>query len=129
MKLRIFMGGLLLTSLCWSHAHPRDLEGRFVQSPLKPWFDTLKSKRGFCCSDADGNALADTDWESDNGRFRVRIPRYHDYQANTYSEEMIWMDVPPDAVITEPNRAGRTMVWPIYADGVTIRCFIPGSMS
>jgi hypothetical protein len=23
-----------------------------------------------------------------------------------------WIDVPDDAVINEPNRAGRTMVWP-----------------
>ena len=41
-----------------------------------------------------------------------------------------WLDVPDEAVITEPNRAGRTMVWPIrdYL-GITIRCFIPGSMT
>ena len=24
-----------------------------------------------------------------------------------------WIDVPDEAVITEPNRIGRTMVWPI----------------
>jgi hypothetical protein len=37
--------------------------------------------------------------------------------------------VPDDAVITEPNRAGRTMVWPVKgALGITIRCFLPGSM-
>ena len=41
-----------------------------------------------------------------------------------------WIDVPDDAVITEPNRAGRTMVWPIKgALGTTIRCFMPGSMT
>ncbi len=35
-----------------------------------------------------------------------------------------WVDVPEDAVITEPNRAGRTMVWPLKtAFGVSIRCF------
>jgi hypothetical protein len=44
------------------------------------------------------------------------------------------VDVPDDAVITEPNRAGRTMVWPYTADRRTnhprteIRCFMPGSM-
>jgi hypothetical protein len=31
---------------------------------------------------------------------------------------------PDDAVITEPNRAGRTMVWPMW-----VRCFLPGSMT
>jgi hypothetical protein len=36
----------------------------------------------------------------------------------------------PDAVITEPNRYGRTLVWPIKGSiGTTIRCFMPGSMT
>ena len=40
-----------------------------------------------------------------------------------------WIDVPDDAVITVPNRFGRTMVWPIKgASGISIRCFLPGSM-
>ena len=34
------------------------------------------------------------------GHYRVRI-------------EGEWVDVPDEAVITEPNRVGRTMVWPI----------------
>ena len=34
------------------------------------------------------------------GRYRVRI-------------EGEWHEVPEDAVITEPNRVGQTMVWPI----------------
>jgi hypothetical protein len=29
---------------------------------------------------------------------------------------MDWVDVPNEAVITEPNRAGRTMVWPRQHD-------------
>ena len=41
-----------------------------------------------------------------------------------------WYDVPDDAVITEPNRVGRTMVWPIHGyQGLSIRCFMPGSMT
>jgi hypothetical protein len=52
----------------------------------------------------------------------------------TSSLEGRWIDVPDDAVITEPNRAGRTMVWPYMAVGgadsprTEIRCFMPGSM-
>jgi hypothetical protein len=42
----------------------------------------------------------------------------------------ITSEVPDDAVITEPNRYGRTMVWPIKgALGISIRCFMPGSMT
>src|ERR1700676_1770129 len=68
---------------------------------LNSWFDHLSSGKGPCCSNADGTVLSDVDWESKDGHYRVRI----DGQ---------WWDVPKDAVITEPNRAGKTMVWPIY---------------
>ena len=95
----------------------RDLDGRFAGSPLKSWFDQLHSGKGPCCSDADGTALSDVDWRSSDGRYQVRI-------------DGVWIDVPDDAVITEPNRAGRTMVWPMYRDGgVMVRCFMPGSMT
>jgi hypothetical protein len=92
-------------------------DGRYAGSPLKPWFDTLKSGKGLCCSDADGFAVSDPDWESKDGRYRVRL-------------EGEWIIVPDDAVITEPNRAGRTMVWPVKgSQGTSIRCFLPGSMT
>lgn len=49
-------------------------------------------------------AVSDPDWESKAGHYRVKI-------------EGEWYDVPEDAVITEPNRAGRAMVWPIKGWG------------
>ncbi|WP_156944274.1 hypothetical protein [Bradyrhizobium sp. Ec3.3] len=89
---------------------------------LDSWFESLKSGKGPCCSDADGKALSDIDWEVREGHYRVRIERQ-------------WRDVPDEAVIKEPNRAARTMVWPIYywALGgnlrrIEIRCFMPGVM-
>jgi hypothetical protein len=96
--------------------HARD-DGRYSQSPLKAWFDGLRSGKGLCCSDADGFAVSDPDWESNNGHYRVRVDNE-------------WIDVPDDAVIAEPNRAGRTMVWPVRGSlGISIRCFMPGSMT
>ena len=100
-------------------AAARDLDGRYANSPLKEWFDRLSSGKGRCCSDADGTALSDVDWETKDGHYRVRI-------------EGQWWDVPDDAVIKEPNRAGRTMVWPIYYGvplRLEIRCFMPGTMT
>jgi hypothetical protein len=91
-------------------------DGRYADSPLKPWFDSLRSAKGLCCSDADGSVVSDVDWESKDGHYRVRL-------------EGLWIDVPDDAVVTVPNRAGRTMVWPVKgASGILIRCFMPGSM-
>jgi hypothetical protein len=84
---------------------------------LNGWFNKLASGRGLCCSLTDGVTVADPDWESRDGRYRVRL----------YGE---WIDVPDDALITEPNRAGRTMVWPMLFNGeISVRCFMPGSMS
>ena len=107
-------------------------DGRFANSPLKPWFDQLKSRNGPCCSDADGYVVEDVDWEAKNGRYRVRVPKSPD------SKIMVWVDVPDNSVITEPNKVRRTMVWPVYFEGFTgdergpqilIRCFMLGSMT
>jgi hypothetical protein len=106
----------VLTIIPAGFALARD-DGRYANSPLKSWFDSLKSQRGLCCSVADGVVVADPDWDSEDGHYRVRL-------------DGEWITVPDDAVITEPNRAGRTMVWPIRTSrGVSIRCFLPGSMS
>ena len=108
---------VLLSAMSVPVVHARDPDGRYANSPLKQWFDSLRSGKGPCCSDADGSAVSDVDWESKDGHYRVRL-------------EGEWIDVPEEAVITEPNRVGRTMVWPIHGYmGVTIRCFMPGSMT
>lgn len=128
----IFFG---VVALLVGPASARDTDGRHAASPLKSWFDGLRSGKGPCCSDADGYALSDVDWEARGGRYRVRIPRWRfDPSAEAPTPpagtEMIWIDVDDDAVITEPNRAGRTMVWPIWGhQGPSIRCFMPGSMT
>ena len=117
-KRPLMIGSVLLSLPLASYpGQARDLDGRYANSPLKQWFDSLKSGKGPCCSDADGSAVSDVDWESKAGRYRVRI-------------EGEWHEVPEDAVITEPNRVGRTMVWPIRGYlGLSIRCFMPGSMT
>jgi hypothetical protein len=109
---------VLLVILVSQLVQARD-RGQFANtnSEIKAWFDTLRSGKGPCCSDADGTAVSDVDWESRNGHYRVRL-------------EGDWIDVPEEAVITEPNRVGRTMVWPIRGyGGLSIRCFMPGSMT
>ena len=42
-------------------------DGRFANSPLKPWFDRLASGRGLCCSFADGFSVQDVDWDTQDG--------------------------------------------------------------
>src|ERR1700757_1334668 len=110
---------MLLVALAAPSTRARDVDGRYAaQNPeLHRRFESLRSGKGPCCSDADGSAVSDVDWETAGGHYRVRI-------------DGEWIDVPDEAVITEPNRIGRTMVWPIRGYlGMTIRCFMPGSMT
>ena len=91
-------------------------DGRYANSPLKGWFDRLASGKGLCCSFADGVSVDNVDWDTQDGRYRVRIQGQ-------------WVIVPDIAVVTEPNKFGPAVVWP-YQDvnGATqIRCFMPGA--
>ena len=107
---------ILVLTIAGAVVQARD-DGSYAHSPLTPWFDGLKSGKGLCFSDADGFSVSDPDWESKDGHYRVRV-------------DIEWVDVPDDAVITEPNRYGRTMVWPTKGTlGTSIRCFMPGSMT
>ena len=83
-------------------------DGRYADNPLKPWFESLRSNKGFCCAEADGQ---DTEYEIRASHYFVPV-------------DGVWTEVPEDAVITAPNKAGRPILWldPLH----NIRCFIPG---
>ena len=123
-----------LFGLVTGPAPARDLDGSYKNSPLHDWFEHLASGIGRCCSDADGHIVEEADWDTKNGHYRVRVPKAPN------SKNTIWVEVPDAAVITEPNKAARTMVWPFYDNVqglsndegdsiVSIRCFMPGSMT
>ena len=88
---------------------------------LDAWMNELQSKGGYpCCSQADGSAVADVDWDTAvvNGenRYRVRISG-------------VWIVVTPQEVVEGPNRFGPAVAW-IYRDSVgvpNVRCFMPGA--
>jgi len=96
-------------------AFARD-DGRYANAPLKYWFDNLTSGKGKCCSFADGFSVGDVDWDTEDGHYRVLL----------HGE---WINVPPSAVVNEPNKFGAAVVWPyLDRDGQTqIRCFLPGA--
>jgi hypothetical protein len=114
--------GLTVVALCTllflpNSGSARD-DGRYAsENPeLHKWFDQLASGKGLCCSFADGVKVENVDWDTQNGRYRVRVQGQ-------------WVIVPDSAVVTEPNRFGPAVVWP-YQDfnGATqIRCFMPGA--
>ena len=121
----IFVAALGCFVATMARPAPAHDDGRFAGSPLKAWFDQLASGKGLCCSFADGVSIDNVDWDTatvadaagqSHVVYRVRL-------------DGKWIDVPPEAVVTEPNKYGPAVVWPyVDADGVTqIRCFLPGA--
>lgn len=120
------LGALLALSMCSPYSHAREGDDHGNHGDLKPWFDGLRSKKGMCCSFADGQQVNDVDWDTQDGHYRVRL--HGD-----------WIVVPDDAVISEPNRFGPAVVWPYdtytsvqdseneVKPTTQIRCFIPGA--
>lgn len=108
----------LIVICCTASATSAHDDGRYANSNLKAWFDQLASGNGLCCSFADGVSIEDVDWDTRDGKYRVRLNGQ-------------WYVVPDAAVVTEPNKFGPAVVWPYQdASGATqIRCFLPSSMS
>ena len=108
---------LLALTLWIGPAGARD-DGRYagMKPQMKAWFDQLYSGKGSCCSFADGVSIPDVDWDTQDGRYRVRL----------HGE---WIIVPERALVTEPNKFGLAVVWPyLDSEGATqIRCFLPGA--
>ena len=93
---------------------------------LDGWYKKLESGKGPCCDGSDSAHVEPSDWETQNK------PRSH-YKVRL---DGVWADVPDEAVVTGPNRDGRTLVW--YYDawtghsgipGKIIKCFMPGTMT
>jgi hypothetical protein len=103
---------VILPMSTMGHARAHDHE----HPELNGWYESLHTGKGPCCDGSDAKRVDDADWETKDGHYRVRI-------------DSEWVDVPNEAVVDGPNRAGRTMVWPYYIDGhPKARCFMPGSM-
>lgn len=86
---------------------------------LNEWFKGLRAHSGVsCCDGSDATSLEDVDWDTKDDHYRVRLNGQ-------------WVDVPDEAVIDDPNKAGPTMVWPYYGPNgvIIIRCFLRGSMT
>ena len=116
----IMIVAALLTAMHPSSA--RD-DGRYAHSPLRTWIEHLSSRKGLCCAFADGFVVEDPDWITVSDATKTHVH----YRVRINGP---WIDVPDDAVISEPNLVGKAMVWTVMGDfGMSIRCFMPGNMS
>ena len=106
----------LISLLLAGVVYARDPDGRYADSPLKQWFNSLQSGKGLCCSVADGRTVDDPDWGDENGHYWVIVD----------GQKFV---VPDEALVRVPNKAGRAIVWPLLdTEGKqSIRCFLPGA--
>lgn len=111
-------GMMWLAILTWLMWLVTSVAAHDATHPLGGWFNGLRSKNGnACCSNSDGETVAEVDWKSAAGRYQVFL-------------DGKWLTVPPDAVVEGPNLDGRTIVWPVRGPlDTTIRCFMPGAMT
>ena len=131
----IIIGGFTLLSgaVVWQIPPARGHDNN--RPDLDKWFMSLHSKHGvLCCDGSEAMHLSNVEWtapDSSSHRYRVKIPVNVDaYERARHSEEVesMWVDVPDDAVIDDPNKEGTALVWPTYGYfGATVRCFIPGA--
>jgi len=86
-------------------------DGRWAQSPLKLWFESLKNHQGeMCCAEED----------------RIEVDEWH-CTADDKCEVVIGgvrRPVPPQAILRQPNLAGVPLVW---VWGGEIKCFLRGA--
>jgi hypothetical protein len=109
-------------------AHDPTGQWASLSTDMREWFKSLRSgSHGTpCCEEADGEHVADVDW--DTHRDGAGDTHYRVYLLGA------WREVPEGAIITKPNRYGFAVVWPVYSRGVNgqkefgfIRCFLPGA--
>jgi hypothetical protein len=121
---------ILFAILFITHAHARD-DGQFTNAPLHDWFNGLKSQQGLCCSFADGFSIADPDIDTRDGTFMVHLcATYQDKrEAWPTCADKVWIAVPENAMVHEPNRFGPAVVWPERGveNRTRVRCFLPGA--
>jgi hypothetical protein len=98
----------LVPALAHDHRNPANNE----------WLKQQRNQNGnLCCDGDDWTRADDLEWSASAGRYKVRIGTD-------------WLDVPPEALIREPNKMGHVLVWLRYLNGQpVVFCFAPGTLS
>ena len=87
-------------------------DGRFANSPLKPWFDRLASGKGLCCSFADGFSVQDVDWDTHPNFFLCEIIREIWVRSANLQSVIVFLTQPPSRCNHRRTRSRRERVRP-----------------
>lgn len=97
---------VVLLGLWWTAvAHGHDS----ARPELDKWFASLRNKNKYLCCDQ--REAKETEYDMRGNHYWVPV-------------NGTWTEVPDAAVLKEPNKFGRPLLW-LTAHGV-IRCFMPG---
>lgn len=104
---------LVIGILLWAHYAQAHDHGR---PEMDDWLAGLHSKnKTWCCKGDDTDTIED--WETKGDRYRVKFRGE-------------WFDVPEDALVEGPNKGGDALLWMNKGYlGMSVRCFLPGSMT
>lgn len=82
------------------------------------WMKSLHSTgKTWCCNGDDTDAIEDWDTAGPGGSYRVRF-------------RGAWFNVPENAIVDGPNKAGDALLWMNKGwGGLSVRCFMPGSLT
>lgn len=112
----------VLVALLWgiaALAHTHDWAQLTPQQ--RQWFreQTQPNTKQLCCSEPDVGSDAEiVEEDIREGKYWIRSPKTHG----------VWVKVPDHAVLTEPNKFGRPVVWWRWQDGNPVAfCFAPGA--
>jgi len=107
----------LILMLWWSEAYPRDLDGKYANSPHHEWFQNQHNSVGqWCCNEADGH------------------PYYDDYKFNDDGSVTVYQDgqkvqIESYKVLKGGNPTGAAVWWYVEGPyGRTTFCFAPGQL-
>jgi hypothetical protein len=83
-----------------------------LSAEQRAWFKQMSDGRGIaCCDGADGYPV---EYEMHDNKYWVRY-------------KSVWLPVPEDAILRQPNPIGVAVAWFWPFDGeMKVRCFVPG---
>ena len=112
LDIRLIVGTIIILSLAWSYAYPKNLNGEYDNSPNKEWFESQHNSTGqWCCNEADGHQYDGDYTMNEDGSVSIGNDRIESYK-----------------VLKGPNPMGQAVWWYVEGPyGRTTFCFIPGA--
>ena len=129
-----------MVAMCVHQAQAHDQQ--MHESMFSDWLSHLHNQAfNLCCEANEGTTVQDVDWSPANEAMRCQPTPIAEAQGDKSGKfcvfiKGVWWYVPDKALVSEANKYGPAVVWPIWSSSgggpITvsgIRCFMPGAFS